>query len=109
MTETKTQRYSVDPSHSIPLYAQLVGQISHKILGGDLSPGETLPSVRQMADTLEINSLTVQKTYKILEMNGLVEIRKGVGAFVSEKVPAMSSREKDKLLQKELTPALRLA
>jgi len=100
---------SVDPQASVPLYAQVVEQLSHMILGGTLRPGEALPSVRQLGQQLEINSLTIQKAFKLLETRGLIIIRRGVGAFVSDDLQVMPEAERLQLLQRQLEPAVRLA
>ncbi len=74
----------IDPHAPLPIYAQIMTEITSHIAHKFLSCGETLPSVRQLAVQLEINSLTVQKAYKMLENEGIIVIRKGVGATVSD-------------------------
>lgn len=74
----------IDPHAPLPIYAQIIAEITANIASSALITGETLPSVRHLAQQLEINSLTVQKAYKILENDGIISIRKGVGATVNE-------------------------
>lgn len=100
---------TVDPRAPIPLYAQVVDQIGNKILSGQMQPGEALPSVRQLGQALEINSLTIQKAYKILEAKELIEIKRGVGAFVRGDVDALPDRERVARLRARLEPVVRLA
>ncbi len=52
------------------------------IVAGRLTPGEKLPSIRDLAATLQINPLTVGKAYTELERSGIVEMRRGLGMFV---------------------------
>ncbi len=73
----------VDPHAPLPIYAQIVDQIRGLIVQRQLLGEQALPSVRSLAEQLEINSLTVQKAYKQLESDGLIQIRKGVGATVA--------------------------
>ena len=95
----------VNPHAPMPIYAQIVQQFKDVILSGRALSGSALPSVRTLADRLEINSLTIQKAYKQLEAEGLIEIRKGVGATVSE-VQTMESGDSLKLIETELTPVI---
>ncbi|NRA63831.1 MAG: GntR family transcriptional regulator [Pseudobacteriovorax sp.] len=75
---------SINPQAPLPIYAQLMEQIKSLIYSGHISTGSNLPSVRQLAEQLEVNSLTIQKAYKGLEAEGVITIKKGVGAFVKE-------------------------
>jgi len=60
-------------------------QIKHLIETGALAPGEQLPSVRGLAETLVMNPNTVIKVYRELETEGVLEIRHGLGAFVTSR------------------------
>jgi GntR family transcriptional regulator len=71
------------PNSGIPIYVQLKGQIMHAIEKGALKSGDQLPSVRVLAEKLVINPNTVIKIYRELEFEGVIEIRHGSGAFVS--------------------------
>ena len=75
---------SLDTSSSIPIYVQLRNQIVLGIGRGELKPGESLPTVRQMAKDAGINTMTVNKTYQILKTEGFIEIDRRSGAFVSK-------------------------
>ena len=59
-------------------------QVKHAIETGALRPGEQLPGIRPLAEELVINVNTVAKAYRELEHEGVVELRHGSGAFVSE-------------------------
>jgi GntR family transcriptional regulator len=78
-----SQMFSVNTSHPMPLYAQLERTIRFAIATGKLRVGEQLPTVRQLAVDLRINSNTVAKVYAELERLGIVETRRGIGTFVS--------------------------
>ena len=73
---------SLDMSSDIPIYVQLRNQIVTGIGKGELKAGETLPSVRQMAQDAGVNSMTVNKTYQILKTEGFIEIDRRKGATV---------------------------
>ncbi len=75
--------FRIDTANSIPVYAQLVEQVKRAVAIGTLRPGDGLPSLRETALKLRINPLTVSKAYKLLETEGLIETRHGLGSVVS--------------------------
>ena len=56
-------RFTVQTSSGLPIYRQIMEQVCALIAGGRLSPGELLPSVRQLAAELEVNMMTISKAY----------------------------------------------
>ncbi|HSZ54523.1 MAG TPA: GntR family transcriptional regulator [Tepidisphaeraceae bacterium] len=80
--------FSVAPTSGVPIYRQLVDQIAAQVAGGRLAAGAFLPSVRQVADHLEINPMTVSKAYSLLEKDGIVEHVRGQGMRVNPPGPA---------------------
>ena len=74
-------------------------QVKHAIATGALRPGEQLPGMRQVAEELVINPNTVAKAYRELEHEGVIELRQGAGAFVSEKAPSKKDAEKFRAAQ----------
>jgi GntR family transcriptional regulator len=73
-------------------YSQLVAQVKQALRLGWLQPGDKLPTAHEVAASVAINPNTVQKAYKELEYEGLVEGRPGQGTFVqrslSQSTPA---------------------
>jgi len=87
----------VNPGDELPIYRQLIRQISDAIAGGRLRRGERLPSHRELAAQLVIAPLTVKKAYDELEREGLIGTQRGRGTFVNEiiRIPdAAESRER---------------
>lgn len=76
--------YSLNPASAIPLYRQIIEQTSQLIACGHLQPGEFLPSVRQVAAALGVNPMTVSRAYSLLERDGIVARRRGMGMVVAE-------------------------
>ncbi|MFP5264158.1 MAG: GntR family transcriptional regulator [Blastocatellia bacterium] len=74
-----------NPSSGVPIYLQVMGQVKHAIETGALRPGDQLPAIRSLAETLVINPNTVAKVYRELEHEGVLELRHGMGAFVTDK------------------------
>src|SRR6266508_1288621 len=74
--------FHLDGRSNIATYMQLVQQVKQALRLGMLEPGEQLPTVREVAESLAINPNTVLKAYRELELEGLVEGRPGLGTFV---------------------------
>ena len=65
-----------------PVYLQLVDQVKTAVASGALRVGDSLPSIRPLAEDLRVNRNTVAKAYAELESQGLVETQAGRGCFV---------------------------
>jgi GntR family transcriptional regulator len=88
-----------NPSSGVPIYLQLMEQVKHAIATGALRPGEQLPGIRPLAEELVINPNTVAKAYRELEHEGVIELRQGAGAFVSDSAPSKKDAEKVRVAQ----------
>jgi len=73
----------IDPNSGLPIYRQIIEQVKRTIASGALQSGDRLPSVRELSALLEINPLTVQKAYRELEREDVLEMRRGRGMFVA--------------------------
>ena len=73
--------------NGIPIYVQLRDQLSALIGRGVLSPGERLPTMRQVAVALKIDLNTVQRAYAELEREGILTLVRGRGTFVAKAPP----------------------
>jgi GntR family transcriptional regulator len=74
--------FTVDPRSGVPLYLQLIEQITRAVALGTLAPGEQLPTVKALALDLTINPNTVARVYRELERDGVIETSPGRGSFV---------------------------
>ncbi len=83
-----------NPSLGVPIYLQLMEQVKHAIETGALRPGEQLPGIRPLAEELVINPNTVAKAYRELEHEGIIELRQGAGAFISNNARAKKTTDK---------------
>lgn len=90
----------LDMSSDTPIYIQLRNQIVIGIAYGNLKVGDSLPTVRQMAQDTEINTMTVSKSYNLLKNEGFIEIDRRHGATVSKN--SNSSEKYKSVLYKEL-------
>ena len=66
-----------------PVYRQIADELQRAVTVGVLKPGESLPATRQLAAELKLNANTVQHAYRTLVQEGVVEMRRGLGAFVA--------------------------
>jgi GntR family transcriptional regulator len=84
--------------NGIPIYVQLRDQLSALIGRGTLSPGQRLPTMRQVAVALKIDLNTVQRAYAELEREGILTLVRGRGTFVAQAPPARSGRSETEAL-----------
>jgi GntR family transcriptional regulator len=75
----------LDPNAPEPLFAQLAAAVRGAVARGEAQPGERLPGARDLAESLGVNVHTVLRGYQQLRDEGLVELRRGRGAVVTEK------------------------
>lgn len=95
-----------NPSLGVPIYVQLMEQVKHAIETGALRSGEQLPGIRPLAEELVINPNTVAKAYRELEHEGVIELRHGAGAFVTENARARKVGDKLRAAQQVVAAAL---
>ena len=86
--------FVLDGRSRVSTYVQLVQQVKQALRVGLVEPGDQLPRVREVAQSLAINPNTVLKAYRELELEGLAEGRPGVGTFVTRTLagPSLSSQ-----------------
>lgn len=75
--------FDIVPGSPVPIYRQIVEQLRRQVAGGQCRPGDELPSVRALAQQHAINPMTVSKAYSLLEAEGLLERRRGLGMVVA--------------------------
>ncbi|WP_163392002.1 GntR family transcriptional regulator [Enterovibrio norvegicus] len=72
----------IDPQDPSPKFRQLMTQIQRQIVSGVLKPGDKLLSVRKLAAELNINPMTISRCYQLMEKQGWLERKRGVGMLV---------------------------
>jgi len=100
--------FRLDGRSNVVPYLQLVDQVRQALRTGLLEPGDRLPTVREVAESVSINPNTVLKAYRQLEHEGLVEGRPGQGTFVVRSLagPSLASHA---ALRRELRAWLKKA
>jgi GntR family transcriptional regulator len=76
----------VDFESGVPIYMQLVDRIKQMVASGQLRPGQQLPTMRQLAADLRINSNTVGRAYTILDQDGVISTQQGRGTFITSRL-----------------------
>jgi GntR family transcriptional regulator len=82
---------SIDENDNRPMYLQIINQIKEQVSKGALQPGDNLPSVRELAESLKINMHTVRSAYLKLREQGVITIRLGRGARIAALQPYPAS------------------
>ncbi len=83
----------IDFNSEEALYLQLRNQIIIGIATSQYQEGDTLPSVRQLADTIGINMHTVNKAYSVLKQEGFVKLDRRKGAVIAVDIDKMQAIE----------------
>lgn len=91
-----------------PMYLQIVEQVKHKVAIGDWNSGYKLPSIREMAISLQVSVITVKRAYQELENDNVIFTQHGKGSFISGK-EHLGLTLKEEELDSLLSEALRLA
>jgi GntR family transcriptional regulator len=73
---------TIDIDNPVPQFEQLIEQVKAAVTAGVLKSGDALPSIRQLANDLELNSKTVAKAYKLLERDSIIETKGYRGTYV---------------------------
>ena len=77
--------FQLDLKDRRSIYEQIIDGFKGMIARGELSPGDRLPSVRELSTKLTVNPNTIQKSYSALEAQGWIYMVSGRGCFVSER------------------------
>ncbi len=78
---------------------QIMDLIKRKIVRGELPPGSKIPSVRELSSKIGVNPNTISRAYAELEREGVIEVRRGQGTFVTQNLNTI------KMMKKEMAEA----
>lgn len=99
MDQVTSLKPQLDPGRDVPLYRQIVDHVWLEVIEDRLSPGQRLPTVRQLAIQLGVHLDTVSRAYRELEMLGVVHTRRGEGTFVGLKASQQAEIERQRRLE----------
>ncbi len=89
-----------------PIYEQILRQVRTQILAGDLKEGEALPSIRKLAQTLQISVITTKRAYDELEREGLIDTVGGKGTFVASPNAEFLREKRVRAVEEHLSKAI---
>ncbi|HYP09610.1 MAG TPA: GntR family transcriptional regulator [Bryobacteraceae bacterium] len=95
-------QFRLDMKSGVPVYRQLIDQVLVAIAAGQLTAGDQLPTVRQLAVDLSINPNTVVRAYKELEIRGMLTTQQGTGTFITSKKVKSDEAQRQKRLSQML-------
>jgi len=95
----------VDHHSGLPIYRQVMDQVRRQIITRGWLAGEQLPTVRELAGRLKVNPMTISKAYSLLEAEGLLERRRGIGLFVGVVKAPQQKKIKSTLLNEVVAKA----
>lgn len=99
----------ISNSSNKPIYEQITCQIKDKIVTGELTAGQALPSMRMLAKELRISVITTKRAYADLEQDGFIETVAGKGSFVAQKNTEFIREENLRQIQSLLEAAVDLS
>jgi GntR family transcriptional regulator len=91
--------FGLDVKSGVPFHRQIIDQIKYGIASSRLSPGEQLPTVRDLSVQLQVNPNTVRKSYTELEILGILDTQQGTGTFVGHQEIEIDEAEKTLMLK----------
>jgi GntR family transcriptional regulator len=95
--------FQIATGSSEPIYRQMIEQLRRLIAGGQIKAGDGMPSVREVATALGVNPMTVSKAYSLLEGEGVLARRRGMGMIVAQReFPADQHASRLALIQPSL-------
>jgi len=102
MADNFLDQWHIEYNSGIPVYRQIINQVSASIAAGGFKPGDQLPTIRALCERLQVNPNTVAKAYHELELKGIIMSERGSGSFVNAQtaVPTPGPREKEDQLNK---------
>ena len=93
--------FQITTGTGVPSYRQIMDQVTYHVAANALRPGDPLPSIRELAGRLSVNPSTIVKAYSELEHAGVIELRQGLGAFVTNGGRRLSPSEVKKALREQ--------
>ncbi len=92
-----------------PIYEQIASQIKGMIISGKLKEGDSLPSMRNLAQDLRVSVITTKRAYEILETERLIESFTGKGSFVAAQNPELMKEQNLRDIESHLIKAAEIA
>jgi len=89
-----------------PIYEQVTRQVKAQIISGEMREGESLPSIRKLAQDLQISVITTKRAYEELEKEGFIDTVEGKGSFVAMQNKELLREKKMKIVEEKMAGAV---
>jgi len=99
-------RVIISNSSPDPIYEQISRQIKAQIISSELAEGEALPSIRKLAQELQISVITTKRAYDELEREGFINTVSGKGSYVAVQNQELLKEKKMKIVEEKLAEAV---
>jgi GntR family transcriptional regulator len=96
--DRKPFQVQLDAQTGVPVYRQIIDQVTAAMATGALQSGDQLPTVRQLAVDLSVNPNTVIRAYRELEIRGVLETQQGSGTYVSDRPLGVDDSQRERQL-----------
>lgn len=93
----------ISNSSSIPIYEQIKNQIINQIISDELKEGDSIPSIRSLANDIKISVMTIKKAYDELESEGYIYSVQGKGTFVAPKNTELAKERANKEIEEHIS------
>ena len=91
--------FDINPTDAAPIWRQIEEGMRRMIALGALQPGDSIPSVRDLAQQLRVNPNTVARAYQRLTEHGVFAVRRGEGTFVADEPSQPKRSERSEVLR----------
>src|SRR5436853_7548555 len=95
--------FDIHPAHASPIWLQIEEGIRRMITLGSLGPGDSIPSVRDLAKSLRVNPNTVARAYQRLTDGGVLTVKRGEGTYVADSPSQPKKSERSEKLHNAAT------
>ena len=89
----------MDFNTTIPIYLQIARTLKEEIAKGEIKAGEKFPSIREVASNYKVNPNTVQRSLALLDQEGIIYSKRGIGSFVNDDKAVIDKMRKDLSLE----------
>lgn len=93
----------ISNSSGEPIYEQITKQVKNQIFNGELCEGDSLPSIRSLAQDLKISVITTKRAYEELENEGFINTIPGKGSYVSSQNKELMKEKKIRAIEEKMT------
>lgn len=99
----------ISNSSSIPIYEQIKNQVINQIMSEELKAGDSIPSIRALANDIKISVMTIKKAYDELEKEGYIKSVQGKGTFVSPKNTELAKEHANREIEEYISRIIEIS